>query len=109
MTNSNIGDLFGNQVLQSNPLATVTLDCLAIRNSVRRSHTILPLDRVSCIKRVTTSYPAFLVVASALFLVSAGAFYSKQGGGASVPAGLLGGRLRRGLSALAPVGGRFRH
>ncbi len=90
MTNSTIGELFGNQVLQSNPLATVTLDCIVIRNSAQRSHTILPLTRVSRIRRVTTAYPALLVFSIALFLVSAAAYYSKQGAGATLPSGLLG-------------------
>ncbi len=90
MANPMIAELFDGQVLQANPLATVTRDCLVIRDPARQSHTIIALSHLSGIKRIRTTYPALLVISCGLFLISAAAFYSKQGGGAALPVSLLG-------------------
>ncbi len=91
MANQNLAELIDGQVLQANPLATVTRDCIIIRDSARQSHTIISLSHLSGMKRIRTTYPALLVISSGLFLISAAAFYSKQGGGAALPVSLLGG------------------
>ncbi len=89
MSNPMLAELFDGQVLQANPLATVTRDCIVIRDPARQSHTIIALSLLSGMKRIRTTHPALLVISSGLFLISGAAFYSKQGGGTALPIGLL--------------------
>ncbi len=90
MQNPVVAGLCNGQVLESKLLATVTGECVVIRDPVRQSHTVVALSEISCLKRITTTHPALLVIAAALFLISAAAFSSKQGSGAGVPVALLG-------------------
>jgi hypothetical protein len=78
------------QVLQPNRLAWVTQHFLIIRNVDRQTHTIIPLSCLTGIEVVKTPYPGLLAIAAGVFLVAAAAFASKQGGGAALPAFLLG-------------------
>lgn len=41
-------------------------------------------------RRVKMSYPGLLVIAIALFLIAAAAYYSKQGDGATIPIAVIG-------------------
>ena len=90
MTNPIIAELCDGQVLQTNPLATVTRDCVVIQGPDGHSHTIVSLSHLSGLKRIRTTYPVLLVVSSGLLLLAAAAFCSKQGSGAGVPFALLG-------------------
>jgi hypothetical protein len=77
------------QVLFENALASVTEHCVIVRTE-RHAHILLPLNRISSLKKVRTSRPAFLAIGAGLFLIAAAAQASKDGGGASVPIALLG-------------------
>ena len=75
----------GEEVVESNALATVTTNCLVIRNPDGKSQTIILLSRLSQIRKATTIYPGLLVVAVGLGIISAACMCSKQGHGAAVP------------------------
>jgi hypothetical protein len=90
MPNGIIAGLCNGQILQSNQLATVTRECIVIRDAARQSHTIIALSQLTGVKRIRTTYPALLVISSGLFLISAAAFCSKQGSGTGVPTAVLG-------------------
>lgn len=78
------------RVLFENPLASVTEHCVVVWTAEQHAHILLPLSRISSLKKVQTSSPAFLAIAVGLFLIAAGAQASKDGGGAAVPAALFG-------------------
>jgi hypothetical protein len=59
-------------------LAIVTQDCVVIRDPERQCYTVIALSRLSGMKRIITSHPVLLVVAVALFVISAAAFCSKE-------------------------------
>jgi hypothetical protein len=80
----------GEQVLQSNAVATVTTNCLIVENRDHTSRTIIPITDIADVKRSETTYPGLLVVAAAFFLLCAACFCSKQGPGTAVPLGTLG-------------------
>jgi hypothetical protein len=82
MANTLLAALSGEQIVHSTTLATVTDNCLVIRNPDGTSHTIVALSRVTRIRTIRRTYPGFLVVASGLLLIGSGAFCSKQGAGA---------------------------
>jgi hypothetical protein len=85
MPNTILAALPGEQVVQTNSLATVTRNCLVIRDSDGQLHTIISLSRITGIKTIRKSYPGVLVVAAGLALIAAAAFCSKQGAGAGPP------------------------
>jgi hypothetical protein len=89
MLNTIMAGLPDEQIIESNPLATVTTNCLVIRNSDGKSQTIILLSRLSSIRKATTTYPGFVVIAAGLSLISAAAMCSKQGHGAAIPIGAL--------------------
>src|SRR5450631_4463425 len=77
------------QVLRPNPLASVTRNYIVVRTS-DHSTTIIPLSRVSGIRRINKRYPALLVVSIAVLVIAAAAFSSKEGAGAPLPIALIG-------------------
>ena len=95
IANPIIAELSEKPVLDG-PLATVTSECVIIRDAMLHSHTIIALSELSSMKRIRTTYPALLVIASGFFLISAAAFYSKEGSGAGIPIALLGGAFALG-------------
>ncbi len=105
MANPTLAELVATRILQSNPLATVTQDCIVIRDAAQRSHTIIAVAHVSGMKRISVTYPSLLVIASALSLIGAAALCSKEGGGAGLPISLLAGAFAFGylLSRKAAV------
>jgi hypothetical protein len=78
------------KVLRPNPLASVTRNYIVVRTSDHRSTTIIPLSRVSGIRRIDKRYPALLVISIAVLVVAAAAFSSKEGAGAPLPIALIG-------------------
>jgi hypothetical protein len=91
MSTPTLTELVVAQAPHANPLGAVTESCVVIRDSDRRSHTIIALPHLSGIKHIRTTRPALMVIAGALFLIAAAANYSKEGSGAAIPIGLLGG------------------
>ncbi len=77
-------------MLHAHSLATLTRNWVVIPDPARRSHTILPLSRLSQVKAVKVSYPGLLAIASGLLVLAAAAFSSKEGSGAGIPIGLVG-------------------
>ena len=86
-----IAALSDEQIIQSNSLATVTRNWVIVRNSEGRSQTIISVPRITSVKRIKTTYPSFLVIAGGLLLIAAASFFSKDGGGAGIPASVVGG------------------
>jgi len=89
VSNGLIAALSDQEVVQVNPLATVTRDCVVILDSINHSQTILFVSRVSSVKLVRHSYPGLLVISAGLFVLGAAAFASKDGRGAGLPLVLL--------------------
>lgn len=82
--------LSGEQVLQSNSLATITENCVVVKDSVHRFETAISLSRLSGIKRIQTSYPGLLVMASGLFVLAAGAMRARDGHDTAIVMAILG-------------------
>ena len=78
------------RLLFDNPLATITDHCVIVRTTEQQAHTLLPLGRISSLKKVQTSRPAFLAIAAGLFLIAAAAQASKESDGATIPIALFG-------------------
>jgi hypothetical protein len=89
MSYSLIDALSGERILHSNSLATVTGNCIIVRELNTRSQTVISLERLSHIKTHKTSYPGLIAIAGGLFVIAAAASISKQGGGAGLPIALL--------------------
>ncbi len=75
----------GEQILQSNPLATVATRWVIIRDARGSSQSILALSGITDMRSVKVSYPGLLVIACGVLLISAAAHYSKDGGAADKP------------------------
>ncbi|HEX4808331.1 MAG TPA: hypothetical protein VH325_05345 [Bryobacteraceae bacterium] len=71
-------------------MASVTQHCVIVRTVERQAHVLLPLGRISSLKKAQTSRPAFLAIAAGLFLIAAAAQISKEGGRAALPAAMFG-------------------
>lgn len=89
MANTIIGALAAGAAQKSYLMTTVTTGCVVIKNPSAASETAISLDRLSGVQTLRTSYPALLVIASGLSLISAAAFCSKEGDGAGIPAAVL--------------------
>jgi hypothetical protein len=83
-------ELLPRQDSETYPLATVTQDCVIIRDPERQSYSIIAIPHLSGMKRIITTHPVLLVVAVALFVISAAAFCSNEGSGAYLTIFLLG-------------------
>ena len=97
----------GERILTSNALATVTTNCLIVRSSEQHSQTIIPIVHIAGIGTRKTTYPGLLVVSIASFLISAAAYCSKQDGGASIPAAVVGGLFLLGYGGYRRVAVSF--
>jgi MYXO-CTERM domain-containing protein len=78
------------KILVSNSLATVASECVVIRAASGTSRSILALSQIRELSTVRLSHPGLLVLASATFLIAAGAHFSKQGDSADWPIALVG-------------------
>jgi hypothetical protein len=85
-----VAALAGETVTYANPLATVTRNCIVVRDAVRGAHTILLIDSLTGLRKLATTLPALLVVAGGIFTIAAAAFVSKQGMETVVPMALVG-------------------
>ena len=97
MKNPIVSALSGERILHSNALATVTEHCIVVAAPDGHAQTVLPLVRVTQMKVVKTTHPAFLVIAAGLGLIAAAAQISADGEGAAIPAALLAARRPRRL------------
>jgi hypothetical protein len=82
--------LVGERILHKNLLATLTTNFIVVRRPEKHAETIIGLPRISRIKRIEVSHPGLLVIASAVYLLSAACAYSKQGGQAGLPLAIVG-------------------
>lgn len=90
MANAIISSLCSGEVLlRSTSLAIVTREFVIVKGPNENSHTIIGLSRLTGLKRITTTYPALLVISAGMCVIGAAAFCSKQGAGAGAPALLL--------------------
>jgi hypothetical protein len=90
MANRIVDALSGEVVFYSNSLATVTRNSVVLRDAEARSQTILSLSRITQVKKITTTYPFLLVIATASLVIAAAAASSREGGGAGIPFAVLG-------------------
>jgi hypothetical protein len=88
---------------EAGSLAIVTENYVVIRDPERQCHTIIALSRLSGMKRIITSHPVLLVIAVALFVISAAAFCSKEDNGTYLTIFLLGAAGSYWLSRTAAV------
>lgn len=85
MTDAAIAALSGEPVRMSSALGAVTPNFVVVRRSDTHSHIILSLARLTDLRVVNTSYPGLLVIAAAVLVLAAAAFFSKEGSGAGLP------------------------
>jgi hypothetical protein len=89
MADQLLDSLSGEDVLQSNSIATVTAAWVLVKNPDRHKRVVLSLHSIHSVRRVRTTYPGLLVIASAVSLIAAAAAYSKEGNGAGIPLGIV--------------------
>ena len=89
MPNTILTALSSEEILQSSLSAVVTTDFVMVTNP-KGTQIVISLERLSEIKRIKTTYPGLLVIASGAFLIAAAAYCSKEGDGAALPAALIG-------------------
>jgi hypothetical protein len=77
-------------ILERNSLAEVTPNFVLVRDSEMHRWIILPIRRLAGLDIVETPYPGLLAVSVGLFVIAAGAYFSKQGDGAALPFALIG-------------------
>jgi hypothetical protein len=82
--------LAGERILHQNSLATVTTNFIVVRRPEKRAEAIIALSRISRIRRIETTHPGLLVIAAGIYLLAAACAYSKQGGQAGLPLGVVG-------------------
>ncbi|HEX4231989.1 MAG TPA: hypothetical protein VHZ07_25200 [Bryobacteraceae bacterium] len=85
-----LASLSDERVLFESTLASVTEHTIVVRTAEQHAHILLPLARISSMKKVQTSRPAFLAIAAGLFLIAVAAQISKDGDGAAIPIALFG-------------------
>jgi len=90
MANLLLEALSGEEILESNSLATVTENCVVIRGVDGRSQMLISLSSLSSVKILKVAHARLLVISSGLFILSAAAFCSKEGDGAGIPIALVG-------------------
>jgi hypothetical protein len=95
MANKLVDALSGEIVFYSNSLATVTRNSVVLRDAEARSQIILSLSRITQVKKITTTYPFLLVIATASLVIAAAAASSREGG-AAIPFAVLGSLLLAG-------------
>lgn len=78
------------EITLSNAMVTLMTGCIVVRNRDRQSHTVISLARISEVKVIKSSCLALLAISVGLFIVAAAALFSNEGGGAEIPAALLG-------------------
>ena len=78
------------QILHRNALATVTSNFIVVRRPEKQAETIIGLPRISRMRRIETTHPGLLVIASAIYLLAAACACSKQGDQASIPFAVVG-------------------
>jgi hypothetical protein len=89
MSDTILDALAGEKLLHSNALATVTLNYLVVREGVPGVQTVIAIERVTGIRKLTTTNPGLLVISGGLFTISAASYASKQGLQISLPIALL--------------------
>jgi hypothetical protein len=88
--NQILTSLLGEGLLFENALASVTEHCIIVRTADQQAHILLPLARISSLKKIRTSRPAFWAIAAGLFLIALAAQTSKDGDGAAIPVAMFG-------------------
>jgi hypothetical protein len=92
MDDALVNALMGETVVHSNPIATVTRNCLVVRYDARRAQAIISLQSIKGMRKVNFTNPALLVIAAGLFTIAAAAYSSHEGyevSGALSAVGLL--------------------
>ena len=74
-----VNALAGETVIHTNPLGAVTRNCLVVRDRQRGAQMVIAIDRVTGMKKVTTTNPGLLVISCGLFTIAAASYVSKQG------------------------------
>jgi hypothetical protein len=74
-----LSSLVGETVTHANALATVTRNCVIIRDTLRGTLIIVAIHRLTGLRKSYATVPVLLVVSIALFVIAAAAWASKQG------------------------------
>jgi len=82
--------LMGETIVHKNPLATVTRNCLIIRDQIRGAQAIISFQSIRRIERINTTNIALLAIASGFFTIAAAAYSSHERYEVSAGIGLLG-------------------
>lgn len=82
--------LAGETVIHANALATVTRNVLVVRDGMRMAQTVIAIEKVTGLRKVTTTNPGFLVISCGLFTIAAASYFSKQGGNVTLPIAMVG-------------------
>ena len=80
----------GETVVHANPLATVTRNCLIVRDEMRRTQSVINIGSIRQIQRVNTTNDPLLVIAAGLFTIAAACYSSHQGTQVSAGIALIG-------------------
>ncbi len=90
MDDAIVNALMGETVVHANTMATVTRNCLVVRDDVRGSQAVIGIQSIRGMRKVNFTNPALLVIAAGLFTIAAAAYSSHEGYEVSVGLGLIG-------------------
>ena len=79
MDDAIVNALMGETVVHANPMATVTRNCLVMRDDMRRTRAIIAIQSIKQIRKVNFTNPALLVISVGLFTIAAAAYSSHEG------------------------------
>jgi hypothetical protein len=90
MADALLETLTGETVIHANPLATVTRNCLLIRDESRKTQVVIGIQNIRALRKVDTTHVGLLAIAGGLFTIAAAAQASHTGSEASAGIALLG-------------------
>jgi hypothetical protein len=79
MDDAIVNSLMGETVVHSNPIATITRNCLVVRYDARRAQAIIGLQSIHGMRKINFTNPALLVISAGLLLIAAAAYSSHEG------------------------------
>jgi hypothetical protein len=82
--------LAGETLVHQNALASVTTNCVVVREALRGARVVISIDSLVGLRKLTTTHPGLLVISCGLFTIAAASYASKQGLHIAVPIGFIG-------------------
>jgi len=90
MDDAIVNSLMGETVVHANTMATVTRNCLIMRDDMRRAQAVIGIQSIQGMRKINFTNPALLVIAAGLFTIAAAAYSSHEGYEVSVSLALIG-------------------